>query len=64
LTANPLAQQLVDSLPAITPAERYDLILNPASRPLAKGVYSVTLRFLHWITGNVAGVARTTVTIT
>jgi FtsP/CotA-like multicopper oxidase with cupredoxin domain len=63
-TALPLALQPVGSLPAITPAERYDLILNSASNPVSAGVYEVTVRFLHWITGNVAGVARTTVTIT
>src|SRR5262245_20918585 len=62
--ASPLALQLVDSLPAITPAERYDLILNSASNPVPAGVYDVTVRFRHWITGNVTGVARTTITIT
>jgi FtsP/CotA-like multicopper oxidase with cupredoxin domain len=62
--AVPLAQQPVRSLPAITPAERYDLILNQASSPLPAGVYNVTVRFLHWITNNVTGVARTTITIT
>ena len=63
-TALPLARALVDSLPAITPAERYDLILNTASNPAPAGVYDITVNFLHWITGNVVGVARTTITIT
>src|SRR5262249_54197087 len=60
----PLARALVDSLPAITPAERDDLILNSPSNPAPAGVYDVAVRFLHWITGDVVGVARTTITIT
>jgi FtsP/CotA-like multicopper oxidase with cupredoxin domain len=62
--ASPLALALTDNLPAITPAERYDLILNSAEHPTDPGTYEVAVRFLHWITGNVAGVARTTITIT
>jgi FtsP/CotA-like multicopper oxidase with cupredoxin domain len=63
-TASPLALALKDSFPAITPAERYDLILNSAARPVTPGVYGVTVRFLHWISGDQVGVARTRITIT
>ena len=64
LNSVPKAQAAVGSLPAITPAERYDLILNTAASPAPAGIYNVTLRFMHWITGDVVGVARTRVTIT
>jgi FtsP/CotA-like multicopper oxidase with cupredoxin domain len=60
----PTPQFLTDTLPALTPAERYDLILNSASNPIPAGQYVVTVSFLHWIFGNVVGVAKTTVTIT
>jgi FtsP/CotA-like multicopper oxidase with cupredoxin domain len=63
-TAQPLAQGLTDTLPAITPAERYDLILNSAANPAPAGVYDVAVRFLHWLTGDQVGVARTRITIT
>jgi FtsP/CotA-like multicopper oxidase with cupredoxin domain len=62
-TATPVVITPTDDLPAVTPAERYDMILNSAARPLPAGVYEVTVRFLHWITGNVVGVARTRITI-
>jgi FtsP/CotA-like multicopper oxidase with cupredoxin domain len=60
----PTAQAVTDSLPTLSPAERCDLILNSASNPIPPGVYVVTVTTFHWITGNVAGVAKTTVTIT
>jgi FtsP/CotA-like multicopper oxidase with cupredoxin domain len=63
-TALPLALAATDNLPRITPAERYDLLLNRAERPLPANVYTVTLRFLHWFTGDVVGFAQTPITIT
>lgn len=43
----------------LAPAERYGLLLKPRSR----GTYPVEVRFRHWITQEVVGVARTTVTV-
>jgi len=63
-TALPLALAATDILPRITPAERYDLILNRAERPVPPGVYPVTVRFMHWISGDVVGFAQTLITIT
>jgi hypothetical protein len=63
-SANPLGQTFTSDLPLITPAERYDLILNTPERPVEPGVYPVVVTFLHWIFGDVKGVARTTITIT
>jgi FtsP/CotA-like multicopper oxidase with cupredoxin domain len=62
--ATPLAQFRTASLPGITPAERYDVILNTPDRPVAPGDYTVTISFLHWIFGDERGVARTTIKIT
>jgi len=63
-TAQPVAVGPSDTLGLVTPAERYDMILNSASRPVPAGVYTVTVRFLSWLTGDVIGVAKTTITIT
>jgi FtsP/CotA-like multicopper oxidase with cupredoxin domain len=40
-------------------AERYGLLIKPDAR----GTYPIEARFRHWITGDVVGIARTTVTI-
>jgi FtsP/CotA-like multicopper oxidase with cupredoxin domain len=40
-------------------AERYDLIFRPDRR----GTYEIKIEFLHWITGQVMGVARTRITV-
>lgn len=62
-TALPLALAATDNLPLLTPAERYDLLLNTEANPVPAGVYTVTLEFVHWITGDVAGFAQTRITI-
>jgi FtsP/CotA-like multicopper oxidase with cupredoxin domain len=40
-------------------AERYDCIITPTQ----SGTYTVTVQFLHWITGTVVGTARTRITV-
>lgn len=40
-------------------AERYDCIVKPASR----GTWTVTIQFLHWVTGAVMGTARTRINV-
>lgn len=40
-------------------AERYDCIFEPT----APGVYDVVVEYLHWVTGNVVGTARTRITV-
>jgi FtsP/CotA-like multicopper oxidase with cupredoxin domain len=68
-SAKPRAQHSLDSL-FVTPAERYDLILNTAPDelggpgPLAPGRYEVVVSFLHWISADVVGIARTTIDVT
>ena len=62
-TAQPVALSPQDSLGPVTPAERYDMIVNSESRPAEPGVYTVTVRFLHWITNDLIGTAMTTITI-
>ena len=41
-------------------AERYDCIFKPTTT----GTYTVTVQFLHWITGAVLGTARTRINVT
>ena len=41
-------------------AERYDCIIKPTTI----GTYTVTVQFLHWITGTVLGTARTRINVT
>jgi len=43
----------------LAPAERYGMLIKPDAR----GTYPVEARFRHWITGEIVGIARTTVTI-
>jgi FtsP/CotA-like multicopper oxidase with cupredoxin domain len=57
-------QRTGQTLARMTPAERYDLILNEEQTPAAPGVYPITVNYLHWITRETVGVARTTITIT
>lgn len=45
--------------PEVATAERYDYLVKPKKR----GVYPVTVEFLHWIRGDVIGVVTTTITI-
>jgi FtsP/CotA-like multicopper oxidase with cupredoxin domain len=40
-------------------AERYDCIFKPTTR----GSYTVTIQFLHWVTGRVLGTARTRINV-
>lgn len=40
-------------------AERYDCIFQPTAR----GTYTVTVEYLHWVTGVVMGTARTRITV-
>ena len=40
-------------------AERYDCILKPT----AKGTYTVSVQYLHWITGAVLGTAKTRINV-
>ncbi len=41
-------------------AERYDFIFKPTQA----GVYDVTVEYLHWVTGDIVGTARTRITVT
>ncbi len=41
-------------------AERYDCIIKPTTT----GTYTVTVQFLHWITGAVLGTAKTRINVT
>ncbi|MFA6904448.1 MAG: multicopper oxidase domain-containing protein [Gallionellaceae bacterium] len=41
-------------------AERYDCIIKPTTT----GSYTVTVQFIHWITGKVMGTARTRINVT
>ena len=41
-------------------AERYDCIFKPTTT----GSYTVTIQYLHWITGKVLGTARTKINVT
>ena len=41
-------------------AERYDCIFKPTTT----GSYTVTIQFMHWITGRVLGTARTKINVT
>jgi FtsP/CotA-like multicopper oxidase with cupredoxin domain len=40
-------------------AERYDCIFEPTSR----GTYEVTVEYLHWVTGDVLGTAKTRINV-
>jgi len=53
------AAQSVTSIEACS-AERYDCIIKPA----ATGTYTVSVQYLHWITGAVLGTARTRINVT
>jgi FtsP/CotA-like multicopper oxidase with cupredoxin domain len=54
----------------MSPAERYDFVLNTPDTPLLPGTYPVLIRFLHWLGSDVpfpnrpVGQVRTTITIT
>ncbi len=49
----PAPTRLPNNQLVTTTAERYDLILTPASR----GTHTVTYEFRHWLTGALAGIA-------
>ena len=53
------AAQSVTSIEACS-AERYDCIIKPA----ATGTYTVSVQYLHWITGAVLGTAKTRINVT
>ncbi len=56
----PLPTQWITSSIEASSAERYDCIIKPTT----KGTYTVSVQFIHWITGKVLGTARTRINVT
>jgi FtsP/CotA-like multicopper oxidase with cupredoxin domain len=48
----------------MSPAERYDVLVNTKDAPLSPGVYPISVLYTHWITGRPLGVALSQITIT
>jgi FtsP/CotA-like multicopper oxidase with cupredoxin domain len=63
-TAGATTAGLVNQI-VMSPAERYDLLINTQSHPLAPGVYPITILQRHWLdSARVVGLSKTQVTIT
>ncbi len=55
----PLPQAFSATSLEATAAERYDCLFTPTQA----GEYTVSVDFLHWVTGAVLGTARTRITV-
>jgi FtsP/CotA-like multicopper oxidase with cupredoxin domain len=62
-TAGATAERLVTRF-LMSPAERYDLLLNTQTHPLAPGIYPVTIVQRHWLSGGGIGIREVGLTKT